>query len=111
MGGAWGKEGQRSYFHPFPLWRLQIVSAVSAEGPELPECRRFQRRRVMKGRLVVAARVPSPWVAGPALFILRVPWQGVPARCLHGSEAGLAEAMQSSLGGFQPNCPAAALEE
>lgn len=28
---------------------------------------------------MVAARVPSPLVAGPALFIQRVPWQGVPA--------------------------------
>lgn len=31
--------------------------------------------------------------------------------CLRGGVAGLAETMQSSLGGFQPNCPAAALEE
>lgn len=30
-GGAWGREGQRSYFHLSPLWRLQIVSAASAE--------------------------------------------------------------------------------
>lgn len=51
------------------------------------------------------------WGAGPALFVLRVPWQGVPAPCLLGGRAGLAETMQSSLGGFQPNCPAAALEE
>lgn len=77
VGGPWGREGQRSYFHPSPLRRLQIISAAaSAEGPELPKCRRFQRRRVMKGRLLVAAWVPSLRVAGPALFIPGCPGSG-----------------------------------
>lgn len=61
-------------------------------------------------RLSVAAQVPPRGWQDLLHSPHGCPGRRCQARCVC-TESGLGETMQSSLGGFQPKCPAAALEE